>query len=89
MGNELAPPEMANRPAAQEVLRVWAEPGSPQQFVLQTTWEDPAAWGLLLVDLARHAARAYAGEDISEADAFARIISLFRAELSSPTDTLS
>ena len=44
-------------------------------------------WGLLLVDIARHAARAYAREsDITEEDALARIVDMFEAEIERPTD---
>jgi hypothetical protein len=83
---ELLPPPMAKMAGAVEVLRVWAAPGEPQQLVLKTTWKDPGAWGLLLVDAARHAAKAYAAEGMSEAQALDRILQLFRAEIESPTD---
>lgn len=73
-------------PNAVEVLRVWAAEGSPQQFTLQSTWDDPAAWGLLLADLAHHAARAYAANGLSETAAFERIVAGLRAELENPTD---
>ena len=55
--NTLEPPPIAQANAnAVEVLRVWAAPGSPQQLALRTTWQDAGAWGLMLVDIARHAA---------------------------------
>jgi hypothetical protein len=45
-------------------------------------------WGLLLVDLARHAARAYAREsEYTEDDAMNRILEMFQAEIERPTDT--
>ncbi len=87
--NELTPPPNAKNASAVEVLRVWAEPGAAQQLVLQTTWKEPGAWGLLLADIARHAARAYTAEGMSEAQALDRILRLFRAEFAAPTDTLS
>ncbi|MEG3149254.1 DUF5076 domain-containing protein [Sphingomonas sp. ZT3P38] len=42
-----------------EILRVWI--ANEQQHVSLRTgvWEDPAAWGLMLADLARHIANAY------------------------------
>jgi hypothetical protein len=44
-------------------------------------------WGMLLVDIARHAARVYAKEGVmDEAEALARIIRMFTAELTDPTD---
>jgi len=56
---ELEPPPIANTNSQEvEVLRVWAAPGQPQQLTLRTTWKDPGAWGLLLADIARHAANA-------------------------------
>ena len=45
-----------------EVLRVWTAPGQTQEVVLKTTWKNPATWGLMLADTARHAANAYANE---------------------------
>ena len=42
----------------------------------------------LLVDIARHAARAYAREsDYTEEDALERIVEMFEAEIARPTDT--
>ena len=84
---ELPLPPIANsNPEAVEVLRVWATPGQPTQVVLKTTWADAGAWGLMLADVARHAANAYANEGRNPADALARIRQLLDAEFSSPTD---
>ncbi|MCW5768999.1 MAG: DUF5076 domain-containing protein [Phycisphaeraceae bacterium] len=66
--NELDPPPLAaDSPSAMEVLRVWAAPGEPQQLTLRTTWKDPRAWGLMLVDIARHADAAYEAEGLDPA----------------------
>ena len=81
-----APPIAETNPKAVEVLRVWAEPGNPQQLTLRTTWEDPAAWGLMLVDIARHAAKAYAKEGQDPQAVLTRIREMFDAEWSAPTD---
>src|SRR3954463_4487967 len=79
--NELEPPPVALTDArAVEVLRVWAAPGSPQQLTLRTTWKDAGAWGLMLVDIARHAAKAYASEGQDPKVVLARIRELFDAE---------
>src|SRR5213078_1130065 len=44
--------------------------------------EEPDMWGMLLVDIARHASRAYAREsDYTEQEALARIIEMFEAEI--------
>ena len=86
--NELRPPPLAQDEGAYEVLRVWAGDNLPQQCALQTTWQDPASWGLLFVDIARHVARAYAsGGLLSEQQAFERIMLGFKAENSVSTDT--
>ena len=81
------PPIADSDPQAVEVLRVWAVPGKPQQLTLRTTWKDSGAWGLLLADVAKHAANAYANEGADPDDTLTRIRALFDAEMSSPTDT--
>jgi hypothetical protein len=63
----------------------WAR--SAATVTLRTTWKDSGAWGLLLADVARHAAKAYANEGHNAADALARIRQLLDAELAKPTDT--
>jgi hypothetical protein len=84
---ELDPPLQAQGdPEASEVMRVWALPEQGQVVTLKTTWKDPGAWGLMLVDIARLAANAYANEGMSRAEALARIKALFDAEWASPTD---
>ena len=84
---ELDPPPIATgNPQAVEILRVWAAPNSPQQLVLRMAWKDPGAWGLVLVDVARHAAQAYKREGRDPAEVLLRIRTLFDAEWSSPTD---
>ena len=82
----LEPPPMAERADAVEILRIWASPGNPQELTLRTAWQDPGAWGLVLVDIARHVARAYAREGHDEQDALDRIRDLFDAEWEDPTD---
>lgn len=85
--NSLDVPPLANKnSAAVEVLRVWAAPGSPQQLTLRTTWSDPGAWGLLIVDVARHAANAYKAEGRDPHEVLARIRELFDAEWSNTTE---
>ncbi len=84
--NSLAVPPVADeKPEAVEVLRVWAAPGSSQQLTLRTTWKDPGAWGLLLVDVARYAARGYESEGHDPAEVLRRIRALWDAEWANPT----
>ena len=80
------PPIATSDPEAVEILRVWASPGNPQQLTLMTCWKDPGAWGLLLADVARHAAKAYGREGQDSHEVIRRIRELFEAEWSSPTD---
>ena len=83
---ELNPPPLAQNPAAKEVLRVWAVADASQEYVLEPTWQDPAAWGLMLVDI-RHAARAYARNgQLTEQQVLDRILWGFKVEWSTPTD---
>lgn len=72
---------------AVELARIWAADGSQHVSLNTKLWEDPGAWGLMLVDLAHHIARAY--EQVgstSQAQALARIKEAFEAEWSAPTD---
>ena len=71
-----------------EVLRLWKVPELGQQVILRhDAWEDRAAWGLMLLDIARHVARACAQERQDEEEVFQRILSGFCAEIEAPTDT--
>lgn len=80
------PPDVIGREDAVEVLRAFVVDGG-LSIAFQRAFEEPDMWGLLLVDIARHAARAYASEsDISEQDALERIVEMFEAEIARPTD---
>ncbi|MCJ2007797.1 DUF5076 domain-containing protein [Methylobacterium sp. E-041] len=63
-----------------EVLRAAVVDGAVS-VALRRSFDDPATWGRLMVDLARQAARAYALEtDLSEEEAFERIRAGWEAE---------
>jgi hypothetical protein len=84
--NELPPPPQAFSDEAQEVLRAWVVDGGLHVSMMKS-FDDPMVWGVLLADVARHAARIYAEEDgQTEEEVAARIASVFRAEISQPTD---
>ena len=69
-----------------EVLRAFVVDGG-LSIAFTRAFEEPEMWGLLLVDIARHAARAYAREsDYTEEEALERILEMFGAELERPTD---
>ena len=85
--NELkAPPGAALDPDASEVLRAWIIKGGLHVSLIKA-FEDPAVWGVMLADFARHAARVYEREgDCDEAEALERIKQCWAAEMSRPTD---
>ena len=73
--------------SAIELIRVWAGKGKQHISLASNIWEDPAAWGILLVDLAKHISSAY--EQSTGADQIAtlnRIKDGFDAEWQSATD---
>jgi len=81
------PPDVIGREDATEVLRAFVIDGG-LSIAFQRAFEEPDMWGLLLVDIARHAARAFAREsEYSEEDALERIVEMFEAEIARPTDT--
>ena len=76
-------------PMASEVLSVWIADGGQHISLDPRIWDDPAAWGLLLVDLARHVANACEQSGMMEsAAALQRIRQGFDAEWGTPTDVL-
>jgi hypothetical protein len=80
------PPDVAGRDDATEVLRAFVVDGG-LSIAFTRAFDEPEMWGLLLVDIARHAARVYAREgDYSEEDALTRIVDMFEAEIARPTD---
>jgi len=67
-----------------EVLRAAVVDGAVS-VALRRSFDDPATWGRLLMDLARQAARAYALEtEMSESEAFERIRAGIEAESLDP-----
>lgn len=74
---------------AYELARIWASDGH-QYFVLNVAPEaEPAAWGIMALDLMKHAARAYQQLDgRSKEDYYKRILAGFMAEMQNPTEPL-
>ena len=84
--DELAPPPAVFSQGGHEVLRAFIV-DKGLHVSLRRAFDDPATWGIMIADIARHAARVYAAEmDMSEDAALERIRSLFQAELDRPTD---
>ncbi|MCC8956398.1 MULTISPECIES: DUF5076 domain-containing protein [Bradyrhizobium] len=80
------PPDVMGREDAVEVLRAFVVDGG-LSIAFQRAFEEPDMWGLMLVDIARHAARAYSREsEYTEDEALARIVEMFEAEIARPTD---
>jgi hypothetical protein len=80
------PPDALANDQAVEVLRAFVVDGG-LSIAFTRAFDDPSMWGMLLVDIARHAARAYDKEGaMGEAEALARITEMFNAELSNATD---
>ncbi len=86
--HELPIPAAASDDAeARELVRVWAAGGNQHISLATGLWDDPAAWGIMLVDLARHVARAYARDSDAHPDELLRRIRAgFDAEWEAPTD---
>jgi hypothetical protein len=80
------PPDVMQREDAVEVLRAFVLDGG-LSIAFMRAFEEPDMWGILLVDIARHAARAYAREsDYTEDEALGRIVEMFEAEIARSTD---
>ena len=75
-------------PRARELLRVWAAQGKQHVSLATNLWEDPAAWGIMLVDLAKHIASAYRllNHEKNFDDILGRIREGFDAEWENATD---
>jgi Domain of unknown function (DUF5076) len=85
--NGLEVPPFVQETGGTEVLRAFVDGQNGLSISLKSAFEDPSTWGLLLVDVARHVARAYAKqEEFSEDEALDRIRAMFDAEWDRPTD---
>ena len=81
----LVPPE-ALAQGGIEVLRAFIVEGK-LEVSLRRAFEEPDLWGMLIADVARHAARVFATEtEMSEEQVLATIRAMFDAELDEPTD---
>jgi hypothetical protein len=69
-----------------EMARIWVADGEQVVSLSARPWSDPACWGLMLVDLARHAAAAYQPLGHDPDATLERIRAAFDAEWSHPTD---
>ena len=82
----LSVPPDALEKGGHEVLRASIVDGGVS-VALRRSFDEPFTWGVLLVDLARHAARIYALETpLSEEEAFEQIRVGLEAEIARETD---
>ena len=56
-----------------EILRIRIAGGSQHVCLKTCVWEDPAAWRLMLADLAKRVANAYAADGMDRAEALRRV----------------
>lgn len=84
------PLEVASAPAAEEVLRAWVLANGGVVCALNSTvWNDPSYWGMLLADVARHAAKAMHGAlGVPPEESLRQMAHIFCVEMSHPTDAL-
>jgi hypothetical protein len=82
----LDPPPEALKEGGSEIFRAVVVNGG-LHVSLRRSFDDPAMWGLLLVDIARHASRIYEKEGAMTFDAaLKRMNDMYTAEMNSPTD---
>lgn len=86
--NELPIPDVAQQdPKSIELLRVWVANQEQHVSLRAGVWSDPAAWGIMLADLARHISNAYNQEiGLDPNQSLERIKAGLEAEWDSPTD---
>ncbi|WP_082550946.1 DUF5076 domain-containing protein [Pseudorhodoferax sp. Leaf265] len=84
---QLAVPTAAlNATEAAELARIWISDGNQVVTLSPRMWNDPSAWGLMLVDLAKHVAAAYeSNSGLNPEETLAKIKTAFDAEWSHPT----
>ncbi len=69
-----------------EVVRIWIADKRQIVALPGPIWEDPAVWGLMLVDLAKHVANTYEQLGKDRAQVLEHIHQAFQAEWDHPTD---
>jgi hypothetical protein len=87
--DELAPPPAAAADAKSfEIARIWVADDAQYVALRLDVWPDPAAWGVVLAELARHAAFAYQRRDGHDfEDALERLLVGFHSEIEALGDS--
>ena len=88
--NQLAvPADVLSSAESFELARVWLAHGHNYYLLDVTRFPEPGVWGLLALDLMKHAARAYEQLDgRSREDTYKEILMGFMAEMQNPTEPL-
>src|SRR5690348_4153461 len=83
----LIPDAAKTDPKSFELLRVWVANRGQHVSVRVGVWTDPAAWGIMLADLAKHIVNSY-DQDVAldRRKTLQRIRAGFDAELAKATD---
>lgn len=82
------PQDIVTDDSAAELLRVWMAP-SGVTVTLRADGMPAEAWGIILIDVARHAAAAHAKQgDGTADDVYKRIAAILMSELHQPTDSI-
>lgn len=68
---------------AMELARVWIADNRPTFVLSGNLWDNPATWGLLLVDFMKHVSFAYEKQGHDQQETFKSILEAFHAELGS------
>jgi Domain of unknown function (DUF5076) len=86
--DQLSIPEVTKTdPRSFELLRVWIANKGQHVSLRVGVWRDPAAWGIMLADLAKHIVNSYAQDAaLDRLQTLQRIKAAFDAELAKPTD---
>lgn len=81
------PPEVTVADNAIEIMRAWLVDGALQVSLMPSAFDDKAAWGILLADIAHHIADALAeSRGYDRGKTIAAIVERFNREIAKPTD---
>jgi hypothetical protein len=83
----LIPDAAKGDPKSFELLRVWIANKGQHVSLRVGVWNDPAAWGIMLADLAKHIANSYdKDEALDRLKTLQRIKAAFDVELAKATN---
>ncbi len=82
------PPVAQRDKASFELIRVWIAESGQHVSLRSGVWEDPAYWGMMLADLAKHVVKAHVltDEAVDAEDFMERLRQGFETEMDSATD---